>query len=49
LSLGSIAGGILGARLSLSAAAKRYVFVVLVVAISAELLQLAWHYVVNPS
>jgi uncharacterized membrane protein YfcA len=45
LSLGSIAGGVLGARLSLSAGAKRYVFVLLVVAISAELLQLAWHYV----
>lgn len=45
LSLGSIAGGIMGARLSLSAGAKRYVFVLLVVAISAELIQLAWHYV----
>ncbi len=45
LSLGSVVGGILGARLSLSAGAKRYVFVLLVVAISAELIQLAWHYV----
>jgi uncharacterized protein len=45
LSLGSVAGGIMGARLSLSAGAKRYVFVLLVVAISAELIQLAWHYV----
>ena len=45
LGVGSIAGGILGARLSLSAAAKRYVFVLLVLAISAELVQLAWHYV----
>ena len=47
LSFGSIAGGMMGARLSLSANAKRYVFVLLVVAISAELLQLAWHYVFN--
>jgi uncharacterized membrane protein YfcA len=45
LSLGSIAGGMMGARLSLSANAKRYVFVLLVLAISAELVQLAWHYV----
>lgn len=45
LGLGSIAGGILGARLSLSAGAKRYVFVLLVAAISAELAQLAWHYI----
>ena len=35
----------MGARLSLSANAKRYVFVLLVVAISAELVQLIWHYV----
>ena len=45
LSVGSIAGGVMGARLSLSANAKRYVFVLLVVAISAELVQLVWHYV----
>jgi uncharacterized protein len=45
LSVGSIAGGMMGARLSLSANAKRYVFVLLVLAISAELVQLAWHYV----
>jgi uncharacterized membrane protein YfcA len=45
LSVGSIGGGIMGARLSLSAGAKRYVFVLLVVAISAELVQLIWHYV----
>jgi uncharacterized membrane protein YfcA len=45
LSGGSSAGGVLGARLSLSAGAKCYVFVLLVVAISAELLQLIWHYV----
>lgn len=44
LSLGSVAGGMMGARLSLSASAKRYVFVLLVLAISAELVQLAWHY-----
>jgi len=35
----------MGARLSLSANAKRHVFVLLVVAISAELVQLIWHYV----
>jgi uncharacterized protein len=45
LGLGSIAGGMMGARLSLSAGAKRYVFVLLVLAISAELVQLAWHYI----
>ena len=44
-SLGSIGGGVMGARLSLSAGAKRYVFVLLVLAISAELVQLVWHYV----
>jgi hypothetical protein len=38
---------VMGARLSLSASAKRYVFVLLVVAILAELVQLAWHYVFN--
>ena len=38
----------MGARLSLSAGAKRYVFVLLVLAISAELVQLAWHYVFGP-
>lgn len=45
LSLGSVVGGMMGARLSLSANAKRYVFVLLVLAISAELVQLVWHYV----
>ena len=45
LSVGSIGGGVMGARLSLSAGAKRYVFVLLVLAISAELVQLIWHYV----
>lgn len=45
MGLGSIAGGVMGARLSLSAGAKRYVFLLLVLAISAELVQLAWHYV----
>ena len=45
LRLGSIGGGVMGARLSLSAGAKRYVFVLLVVAISAELVQLIWHYI----
>jgi uncharacterized protein len=43
--VGSIAGGVMGARLSLSANAKRYVFVLLVLAISAKLVRLAWHYV----
>jgi uncharacterized membrane protein YfcA len=47
LSLGGIAGGMMGARLSLSANAKRYVFMLLAVAISAGLPQLAWHYVFN--
>jgi hypothetical protein len=37
----------MGARLSLSANARCYVFVLLVVAISAGLLQLGWHCVFN--
>jgi uncharacterized membrane protein YfcA len=41
---GSIAGGLLGARLATSPEAKRYVFILLVVVISAELVNLAWHY-----
>lgn len=45
MSVGSIAGGAFGARLSLSAGAKRYVYGLLIVAVTAELGQLAWHYV----
>jgi uncharacterized membrane protein YfcA len=41
---GSIAGGLLGAKLAASPEAKRYVFILLVVVISAELVQLGWHY-----
>jgi hypothetical protein len=35
----------MGVRLSLPAGAKRYVFVLLVCAILAELVQLAWRYI----
>jgi uncharacterized protein len=42
---GSIAGAYLGARLAASPAAKKYVFYLLVVVISAELVHLTWHYV----
>lgn len=41
---GSIAGGILGARLSLSPDAKQWIFRILVVVIGAELLHLVVHY-----
>jgi uncharacterized membrane protein YfcA len=41
---GSVLGGILGARLSTSPGAKRYVFALLVIVISAELVHLFWHY-----
>ena len=41
---GSIAGAWLGARLATSPQAKQYVFWLLVVVISAELVHLAWHY-----
>jgi uncharacterized protein len=41
---GSLVGGILGARLASSPRAKKAVFHLLVVVISAELLHLAWHY-----
>ncbi len=42
---GSIVGGMLGARVATTPQAKRYVFGILVVAISAELVQLILHYV----
>lgn len=45
LGIGSIAGGILGARLAMSAHARRWVFILLVVVIGAELVHLTIHYV----
>ena len=42
--IGGIAGGILGARVSLSPDAKQWIFRILVVVISAELLHLVVHY-----
>jgi uncharacterized protein len=42
---GSIAGGVLGARLAMSLQARRWVFILLVVVITAELVQLTIHYV----
>lgn len=45
LGLGSVAGGMLGARLTMAPRAKRYVFGLLVVVISAELVHLIVHYV----
>lgn len=45
LGVGSVLGGLLGAKLAMSPDAKRYVFVLLVVVISAELVHLLWHYV----
>ena len=44
MGVGSIAGGLLGAKLAVSPAAKRHVFILLVVVISAELVHLGWHY-----
>lgn len=44
MGVGSIAGAWLGARLATSPAAKKYVFYLLVTVISAELLNLGWHY-----
>ena len=41
----SIAGGIFGARLAMSPQARKWVFLLLVVVISAELVHLAIHYV----
>lgn len=45
LGVGGLIGGILGAKISMSPNAKRYVFALLVVVISAELMHLFWHYV----
>lgn len=45
MGLGSIAGGMLGARLTMAPRAKRYVFWLLVVVISGELAHLMLHYV----
>jgi uncharacterized protein len=42
---GSIAGGVLGARLAMSLQARKWVFILLVVVITAELVQLTIHYV----
>jgi len=42
---GSVAGGMLGAKVATAARAKRYVFALLVVVIAAELAQLALHYI----
>jgi uncharacterized membrane protein YfcA len=42
---GSIAGGVLGARLAMSSQARKWVFLLLVVVITAELVQLTIHYV----
>lgn len=44
---GSIVGGVLGARLTTSENARKWVFVLLVVVISAELVHLLLHYVFN--
>lgn len=44
MGVGSVAGGMLGARLATSPRAKRYVFALLVVVISAELVHLILHY-----
>jgi uncharacterized protein len=45
MGVGSVAGGILGARLATSPQARKWVFLLLVVVISAELVHLALHYV----
>jgi len=44
MGVGSVLGGFLGARLSTSPGAKRHIFALLVVVISAELVHLFWHY-----
>lgn len=44
LGLGSIAGGLLGAKLCTSANAKRYIFWLLVLVIGGEIIHLAIHY-----
>jgi uncharacterized protein len=45
MGVGSIAGGIFGARLATSPQARKWVFLLLAVVISAELVDLAIHYV----
>ena len=45
LGIGSVAGGVLGARLAVSPGARRWVFLLLVTVISAELVHLTVHYV----
>jgi hypothetical protein len=45
MGVGSIAGGIFGARLATSPQARKWVFLLLAVVISAELVHLAIHYV----
>jgi uncharacterized protein len=45
LGAGSVLGGILGARLTMAPRAKRYVFALLVIVISGELVHLMLHYV----
>lgn len=44
MGVGSVAGAWLGARLATAPAAKKYVFYLLVIVISAELVHLGWHY-----
>jgi uncharacterized protein len=48
MALGSIAGGVLGARLASSASAKKWIFRLLVTVITAELVHIGVHYVVAP-
>lgn len=45
MAVGSVAGGLLGARLTMSPAARTWVFRLLVLVIGAELVHLLWHYV----
>ena len=45
MGIGSVAGGILGARLATSTQARRWIFLLLVFVISAELVHLVLHYV----
>jgi len=45
MGIGSVDGGVLAARLATSAQARRWVFLLLVFVISAELVHLVLHYV----
>ena len=45
MGVGSVVGAWLGARVATAPGAKKYVFYLLVVVISAELLHLGWHYI----